>query len=275
MSFITDWFITFIYQPFFNLLVGTYMILDSVTHGNADMGMAVIIFTIIFRILWMPVSLASGRSYKEKAAIAKKVAKYEETYRSDPVMRKNKIKDLFKGNKRIVIISGFNILLQTLIALMLWRVFARGLKGQDLHMLYSFIPEIKEPFNLVFNGKYDLTRPNWTLNIIQALVIFVYEALTALFSTETKYRREVVMAQFILPLMSLAIFAMMPAGKKLFIIVTLCFSIVQISIRQLLFWWKGMSKKIDKIGMKAAGFSDEKEDEDKGKKEEKDVIKDK
>ena len=64
------------------------------------------------------------------------------------------------------------------------------------------------------------------------------------------------MAQFVLPIMSLIIFAAMPAGKKLFIITTLSFSIVQICGRQLWFFGKKMSEKLENFGSKAAGFAE-------------------
>jgi len=244
MFFLTSLFTTFIYQPFFNLLVAVYLGLNSITGGNADMGIAVVIFTVVFRILWLPISLASGRSYKEKVEIAKKAKLLEEEYKHDPIKSKQAFKKLFRGNRRIVIASTINIFLQVLIALMLWRIFAKGLEGEDWHLLYPFMPKLNEPFNLTFLGKFDLSRPNILLNIIQSLVIFIFEALSSLFSTESQYRREMVMAQFVLPVVSFIIFAFMPAGKKLFIIVTLIFSIVQMLIRQLYFLFLRIGDKL-------------------------------
>ena len=63
-------FITLIYQPFFNLLVGLYWILDSMTAGNGDMGIAVIILTIIIRVLLLPLSLNGQKTEGERREIA-------------------------------------------------------------------------------------------------------------------------------------------------------------------------------------------------------------
>lgn len=210
------------------------------------MGTAVIIFTIVFRILWLPVSIASGRSYKEQQAVAKRIKELEEEYKYDPVGYKQASKSVFRGNRRIVIASAVNILLQVMIALMLWRIFARGLAGEDFHLLYPFMPAITEPFNLTFMGKYDLSHPSLTLNLIQSLAIFVFEALNALVSVSIR-GREVVMAQLVLPIVSFLIFATLPAGKKLFIITTLAFSIVQMIVQQLYFWLKSLGHRLDKF----------------------------
>ena len=217
------------------------------------MGVAVILFTIAFRILWLPISLASGRSYKEKLAIAKKISEVEEAHKNDPVRKQVEVKSIFKGNRRIVVMSAVNILLQTVIALMLYRIFSNGLKGDDFHLLYGFMPEITEPFNLIFLGKYDLTMPNLTLNLVQSLAIFVFETLSAVISM-TITSREVVMTQLALPVVSFLVFINLPAGKKLFIITTLLFSIVLIIVRQLYDLVKNMGNKLDQMAQKAAGI---------------------
>ncbi len=242
MFFLIDWFVALIYQPFFNLLVAIYLLLDHLTNGNADMGTAVILFTIAFRVLWTPVSLASGRSYDEQQEITKRFKEYEKQYSHDPVTRKQMTKQLFRGNKRIVIFSSINITLQVLIALMLWRIFAKGLEGEDFHLLYPFIPEVIEPFNLTFMNRFDLSHPNMTLNIVQSLFIFVFESISALFAVSIS-AREVVKTQFTLPVVSFFFFLTMPAGKKLFIITTLAFSIVQMLLLQTYYFIKSLEDK--------------------------------
>ena len=61
-----EFFIQIFYQPFLNLLVILYYGLDLVTGGNADMGVAVILFTIAIRILLLPLTISSSRSEEER-----------------------------------------------------------------------------------------------------------------------------------------------------------------------------------------------------------------
>jgi len=225
-------FTHFIYQPFLNLLVAIYMGLNTISGGNTDMGVAVIIFTIALRIILLPLSLASSRTEAERREIEEKVAEINRVFNADPLRSKSEIKKLLKGNRRILISEGLNLTIQIAVALMLYRLFAKGLLGSDLHLIYSFMPKIKEPFNLVFAGKYDLTHPNLFLNFIQSLAIFTVESLSMFTSPFPVTRKEIIRLQIFLPLVSFMIFAYLPAGKKLFVITTLCFSIVLILARQ-------------------------------------------
>ncbi len=65
-----------VYQPFFNLLVVIYYLLQKIDL-NADMGMAVILFTIVFRIIILPLSLSTGRTEEEKVEMMSKYADIE------------------------------------------------------------------------------------------------------------------------------------------------------------------------------------------------------
>lgn len=217
-------FTTFIYQPFFNLLVGIYWLLDQITSDRADMGIAVIIFTVVFRILWLPISFASGRSAKERHQISEKIKAVRATYAQDPVRLKAEMKLVMTGNRRVVIFSGINLFFQLLVMLMLYRIFTTGLAGADFHLIYDWMPPHPETFNLTFLGKYDLTHPNQTLNWLNTGIIFAAELLSGLLSPFPTGRAEL-LSLFVLPLGALTFFAYMPAGKKLFVITTLLFSI--------------------------------------------------
>ena len=77
---ILDLFVTVIYQPFLNILVGFYWILGLFTDGKPDMGIAVILLTILIRLLLLPISLSGDRSEDERREISKKILEIEEVY---------------------------------------------------------------------------------------------------------------------------------------------------------------------------------------------------
>jgi len=225
MFLITHFFTIFIYQPFFNLLVFFYWLL-GLGGGVADMGVAVIILSIIVRIILLPVSLAGDRTEAERREINAKLAKIEKDFAHEPIRLKQEYKKILRGNKRIIFSEILNLGIQMMVALMLWRVFETGLEGKDLHLIYNFMPKIKLPFNLMFLGKYDLSRPNIILNLLQSFLIFLFETVLMLTSTYKVERKDVIRLQFTLPLVSFLIFMFMPSGKKLFIITSLIFSIL-------------------------------------------------
>jgi len=218
-------FTTLIYQPFFNLLVGIYWILGQIAPAAADMGVAVIVFTIIFRILWLPISFASGRSAKERHEISLKIKEIQQSFSQEPVKLQAEIKKLTRSNRRIIFMSSINLFFQIMVMLMLYRIFTTGLEGADFHLIYSWLPPHPKQFNLTFLGKFDLAHPNWILNWINTGVIFAAELLSSLLSPFPTGRTEL-MSLFVLPLGAFTFFAYMPAGKKLFVITTLLFSIV-------------------------------------------------
>lgn len=219
-------FVLLIYQPFFNILVGFYHLLDLVTNGQPDMGIAVILLTILIRILLLPMSLSGDKSEKERREIARQMHDLEETFAQDPVALGQHKKQLMRRNRGVIIGELISLAIQVAISLMLWRIFARGLEGEDFHLLYPFMPKIEGPFNLVFLGRFDLAHTSFILNLIQSLSIFALETLSIYTSPYPPQKGEVVRLQLVLPVVSFFVFMFLPAGKKLFVITTLLISIL-------------------------------------------------
>lgn len=226
MSFLVHLFVTLIYQPFFNILVFFYWLLGIITRGHPDMGVAVILLTIVIRGLLLPISLSGDKSEKDRREIAAKIHQLEETYAYDPVILRQKKQQLMRSSHKIIWGEVLSLFIQVGITLMLWRIFAQGLEGEDIHLLYSFMPKVAQPYNLVFLGKFDLSHSSVVLNVIQSFCIFVLETLTIYTSPYPPAKGEVVRLQLVLPIVSFFVFMFLPAGKKVFIITTLIISIV-------------------------------------------------
>lgn len=233
-------FVTYIYQPFFNILVGLYWLIGQI-FGDPDMGIAVILFALVIRIILLPLDFAFDRSESEKLAITEKIKKLQKEYRSDQVGLKLEIKKVMRGNPGPVISETINIAIQVIIILMLYRIFKTGLEGADLPLLYPFMPEVKTPINLLFLNEFDLSQTNNTLNLIQSLLIFAIEGLHMLFSPDPTSRRDFLSLAIIFPIISFLVFMFLPAGKKLFIITSLLFSIAVMLVKQALFWYHSLT----------------------------------
>lgn len=226
MPFLVHWFTVLIYQPFFNILLFFYWILDKVTQGHPDMGIAVILLTILIRIILLPLSLAGDKSEVERRAITSRLKELEEIYADDPISYRRERKQLLRTNSKVFIGELVSLAVQVAITLMLWRIFATGLEGADEHLIYSFMPDdIHTPFNLVFLGRFDLAHTSVFLNLLQSFLIFVLETLLIYTSPYPPEKGEVVRLQLVLPVVSFFVFMFLPAGKKVFIITTLIFSI--------------------------------------------------
>jgi membrane protein insertase Oxa1/YidC/SpoIIIJ len=230
-------FVTYIYQPFFNILVGLYWAVGE-TIGYPDMGIAVIIFSIIVRLILLPFDFAVGRSADEKIIISNQIKAIEKKFKHEPVKLKLEKKKLLKSSPGAIASEIFSISIQVIIILMLYRIFATGLVGADLHLLYSFMPPVALPINLLFLGEFDLSHTNYTLNLIQSFLIFAIESLHMLFAPLPTSRRQFISLAIFLPIVSFVLFAFLPAGKKMFIITSLIFSIFMTLVKQLVYWYK-------------------------------------
>lgn len=208
------------------------------------MGIAVIIFTVIFRIIILPLSLSSGRSEKEKVEMMEKLAEIHKKFKNDPVGEKAESKKVFRGNKRVIISEAIDLGIQIIIALMLLRIFSTGLEGADFHYLYKAIPVPTEPFNLMFLGTIDLSHPSIPLNILNSIVIFIAEA-ASIANSARPTTREDKLALFAFPALVFIYLYFMPAGKKLFIITTLLFSIAIMLVQSGLFWYHKITGKLE------------------------------
>ena len=227
-------FTTFIYAPFFNILVSLYWLVGKV-FGQPDMGVAVILFALVVRLVLLPLDFAGDRSAKDKHLISEKVKDLQKSHRSDPVTLRSEMKKIMRANPGAVISEIAMIVIQLIIILMLYRIFKTGLEGADLHLLYKFVPKVETPINLVFLGRFDLSQTNATLNLVQSLLIFAIEALHMLFSPDRTNRRDFLSLAIFLPVVSFVVFIFLPAGKKLFIITSLLFSIAVVLIKQLIY----------------------------------------
>lgn len=230
---LSHWFVLFVYQPLFNLVVFFYWAVDQVT-GDANMGIAVILLTIAIRLLLLPQSLHGIKNERHKIKLLKEVGDIEHAFASDPIELAKKKKQLLRSNPGMVIGELVNIVIQVMIALMLWRMFATGLTGEDLHLIYSFMPAVATPFNLTFMG-VSLDHTSWLLNAFLTLLLFIMESLSVMAAIPGSVSRtNAIKAQILLPIVSFLFFAFMPAGKKLFVITTVIFSIILTIIRLVL-----------------------------------------
>jgi len=244
-----SFFITWFYQPFFNLLIAFYVLLERIPNVPADMGLAVIFLTLVIRILMLPLSIASTRSRDERHKIEEAILEIKKSSTS-PYLAKTKIKKIMGTNRRVVISEAINFVIQVAIFFILYRIFTTGIEGEDFDLIYPFMPEVNLPFNLIFLGKFDLSHPNWILNLTQSLTILAVEILSLIDTPYPVSRSEFVRYIIILPVASFFLFMFLPAGKKLFVIATLWFSFFFILSSVLTRWFSNMFEKIDRQSVK-------------------------
>ena len=165
-------FTAIIYRPFYNGLVFLIGLLP--TH---DVGVAVVILTIIVRFILFPLSrravqaqLAMKKIAPEVEAIKKKV--------KDSTEQSRAIFDLYK-ERGVHPFAGFAIVLVQLpILLGLYWVFSRGgLPKIDPTLLYSFV-HLPATVNMQFLGLINMSARNIPLAVTAAVSQFIYTRLS-------------------------------------------------------------------------------------------------
>jgi len=237
-----DFFTLYIYQPFFNILVGLYWLVGRV-FPVADMGIAVIFFAVAVRIILLPMDLAGERSDEEKFLISEKIKKIKKEHGSDPIKLREEIKKVMRQSPGAILSEVVNVVIQVIVIIMLYRIFSTGLEGEDLHLIYKFMPDIHLPINLMFLGQFDLSVTNSTLNIIQSCMIGLNEIMHLYFSPVKPSQKDFVSLVIIFPIVCFFVFLMLPAGKKVYIITSLAFTMVVTLVRQAIYLYYSLSKR--------------------------------
>ena len=156
MKFLWD---TFIYEPIYNSLI---FIAQHVT--AKDVGIAVVVLTVIIRLILSPLSKKSIRSQYKMRMLEPKIAEIKSRGLSKEQEAKETF-ELYKQEKINPFSGCLYVLLQLPILFALYYVFIRGIL-QPTH-LYSFLTT--EGLNNIFLGFFDITKPFLPLAILAGL----------------------------------------------------------------------------------------------------------
>lgn len=128
----------FVYEPLYNGLV----FLLSVLPPWANAGIAIIIFTIIVKLILFPLSKASIKNQIRMKELQPKIDEIKTKFK-DRQEQSLKIMSLYKENKLNPFSGIFLLLIQFPIIIALYSIFANGgLPIINTDILYSFIPHI-------------------------------------------------------------------------------------------------------------------------------------
>ena len=164
MGFLKTVFSAIVFQPLYNALIILYVIIP-------DLGVTIIILTIIIRFLLMPLSKKSIDSQKKMQEI-QPGKKLQEKNKHDKALQGQKVMEFYK-EKKINPASGcLPMVIQLIFLIALYRVFMLGLGPEaSTELLYGFV---KNPgqLNPIAFGFFDLSVRNIPLAIIAAILQF-------------------------------------------------------------------------------------------------------
>ncbi|MEK7501557.1 MAG: YidC/Oxa1 family membrane protein insertase [Patescibacteria group bacterium] len=157
---------TFIFLPLYNGLVGIMDILPWV-----DVGLAVVIFTIIVKLALFHLSKASILTQIKMKEVEPEANKIKAQYANDKQAQALKVMELYKTRNVKPFAGVLLLFIQLPILLALLSVFYKIIPTINPEYLYSFIsvPIVKTQFL----GLIDLTKPSFILAIFTAIAQFV------------------------------------------------------------------------------------------------------
>ncbi len=159
-----EFFYTFIYNPLYNALIG---ILDI--GGWVDLGIAVIILTIIVKLVLFPLSIKAIRTQQLMRELEEPIKEIREKYKDNREEQGRKMLELYREKGVNPFSSFLTLLLQLPIIFGLYFVFFKGgFPEVNADLLYSFVP-IPDTVPMMFLGIIDMASKSIPLALIAGL----------------------------------------------------------------------------------------------------------
>jgi len=161
-----NFFVTIFYQPILNLLVFIYN-----TVPGHDIGLAIIVLTVIVKAVLYPLSKKSLEGQKALQSLQPKLEEIKKQYANDKEGLSKAMMELYKKEKVNPLSSCLPLLIQLPFFWAIFRVFRDELSGKISILIYPFIfhPGIMNPIAF---GFVDFSKPNIVLAILAGLSQF-------------------------------------------------------------------------------------------------------
>lgn len=161
-------FNNFFYNPIYNGLI----FLESYFTWM-DLGVAVILITLIVKLILFPLTKNSIRTQMQIKKIEPELNKIKKLYKDNKEVLAKKTMDLYKDNKINPFSSFFLILIQLPVLFALYFVFLKsGLPDINIDILYSFIKTDTHINNVEFLGLIDITQKSFILALLAGITQF-------------------------------------------------------------------------------------------------------
>ena len=220
----------FLYRPLFNLLVFFY---NTVSFSN--IGIAIIILTILIKLVFLPLSQKAIKSQKALQDLQPQIKSLQEKHKGNKEEQAKALMNFYKENKVNPMSGCFPLLIQLPILIALYQVFLKGFDPASLSILYPFVsnPGSIDP---MFFGLVNLALPSRVLAVLagiaqfwQAKMITPKKSLPGAPKSSDEFMSQAISKQmlYFLPVFTVFISWNLPAGLALYWIITTLFTVAQ------------------------------------------------
>jgi len=205
-----NFFNTILIQPLLSLLTFLF-------NQFHDLGLAIILLTIIVRLVLLPFFYKSAKDQAIIQRLSPKIKEIQDNHKHDLNKQSQALMSLYKEHKVNPVSSFLLLIIQLPILFALYRVFLQGIQKI-----------IGSP---LFLGLIDLTKPNIFIIIVAGIVTFWQSIIflpkvpkNKVLSPQDKLGRQMA---FMMPIWTIVILFFLPSALGLYILVTILFSVVQ------------------------------------------------
>lgn len=214
-----------LYQPLYNLLIFFAWLVPG-----HSIGWAIILLTLIIRLILLPTSLKAAHAQARISALQPKVNQIRKKYK-DQMEQSKALMALYKEEGVSQFGPCLPLLIQLPILIILYQVFRGGLNADSLKDIYVFMPHL-ETINTSFYGM-DLAKPDlWVLPILAGVSQFILSKMTIPKvdpKAEAQDPAQMISKQmlYIFPVMNIFFARIVPSALSLYWVLTSVISIFQ------------------------------------------------
>lgn len=225
-GFIANIYTIVLYKPLFNALVLLYNYIPG-----HDFGIAIIILTLIIKIVLHPLSVKAVKSQKALQKIQPLMQEIQQKYKDDKEKQAKEMLNLYKTEK-VNPFSGILLaLIQLPILIALYQVFWKGLNQAELGNLYSFVVNPVQ-IKFLFLGFIDLSKANIYLAVAAGVVQFLQTKMLLPQTAKKDKKSDFSVAMqaqmtYMLPIFTVIILLSLPSALGLYWTSSGVFTIIQ------------------------------------------------
>jgi len=219
---------TLIADPIINAMVLIYNYLPL-----KDIGIAIIILTLIIRFLLLPLSYKAARTQREIARIQPKLKEIQKKFKDNREEQAKRLMGLYKEHKINPLAGIVPILIQLPVLIALYRAFMTIINNISSATFYSFV-SVPKTINPMFFGLIDLSKPSIYLAIIAGLLQFAYSRMMSVKTKKDNKGKQTGMGAmmgsqmtYFLPIITVFFGMRLSAGLPLYWSTTTIFSIAE------------------------------------------------
>ncbi len=173
----------FFYRPLFNVLIFLYEIVPG-----GDMGVAVILTTVVVRLILFPLYKKSLKSQQEMAVIQPIMKELQEKYKDDKQKLSEELMKVYSDHKVNPFAGIAIVFAQMPILFAIYRVSLNIFNPENYPDFYSFVT-LPEELNAISFGAIPIAESAWDTQNVAAIILALLVGLAQYFQVKIMMAR--------------------------------------------------------------------------------------